>query len=90
MKLDRVIAVRNSKAVYRDGDRCIKVFNAEYPRKRFPYILDWLQGNAIATLHTPIFCSGSVVIFPVQIFILTFSEKRAILKGSTLRSGYRS
>lgn len=27
MKLDRVIAVRNSKTVYRDGDKCIKVFN---------------------------------------------------------------
>ena len=32
MKLDRVIAVRNSKTVYRDGDRCIKVFNAEYSK----------------------------------------------------------
>ena len=30
MKLDRVIAVRNNKTVYHDGDRCIKVFNAEY------------------------------------------------------------
>ena len=26
MKLDRVIAVRNTKTVYRDGGRCIKVF----------------------------------------------------------------
>ncbi len=32
MKLDRVIAVRNNKTVYRDGDRCIKVFNAEYSK----------------------------------------------------------
>lgn len=32
MKLDRVIAVRNSKTVYRDGDRCIKVFNADYSK----------------------------------------------------------
>ena len=30
MNLDRVIAVRNAKTVYRDGDRCIKVFNADY------------------------------------------------------------
>ena len=30
MNLDRVIAVRNSKTIYRDGDRCIKVFNEEY------------------------------------------------------------
>ena len=32
MKLDRVIAVRNSKTVFRDGDRAIKVFNAEYSK----------------------------------------------------------
>ena len=30
--LDRVIAVRNDKTVYRNGDRCIKVFNAEYSK----------------------------------------------------------
>lgn len=32
MKLDRIIAVRNNKTVYRDGDRAIKVFNAEYSK----------------------------------------------------------
>ncbi len=32
MKLDRVIAVRNNKTVYRDGDRCVKVFNKEYSK----------------------------------------------------------
>ena len=32
MNLDRVIAVRNNKTVYRDGDRCIKVFNKEYSK----------------------------------------------------------
>lgn len=32
MKLDRVIAVRNRKTVFRDGDRCIKVFSPEYTR----------------------------------------------------------
>ena len=32
MNLDRVIAVRNNKTVYRDGDRCIKVFSAEYSK----------------------------------------------------------
>lgn len=26
MKLDRIIAIRNNKIVYRDGDKCIKVF----------------------------------------------------------------
>lgn len=32
MKLDRVIAVRNNKTIYRDGDRCIKVFNENYTK----------------------------------------------------------
>ena len=26
MKLEKVIAVRNNKTIYRDGDKCIKVF----------------------------------------------------------------
>ena len=29
MKLDRIIAVRNNKTIYRDGDKCIKVFNED-------------------------------------------------------------
>ena len=32
MKLDRVIAVRNSKTVFRDGDMCVKVFNNNYTK----------------------------------------------------------
>ncbi len=32
MKLDRVIAVRNDKTVYRDGDVCVKVFNSDYSK----------------------------------------------------------
>ena len=32
MNLDRVIAVRNNKTIYRDGDRCIKVFGADYSK----------------------------------------------------------
>ena len=32
MKLDRVIAVRNSKTIYRDGDKCVKVFNNDYSK----------------------------------------------------------
>ena len=32
MNLDRVIAVRNSKTVYRDGDNCIKVFDEQYSK----------------------------------------------------------
>lgn len=32
MKLDRIIAVRNSKTVYRDGERCLKVFDENYSK----------------------------------------------------------
>jgi len=32
MNLDRVIAVRNTKTIYRDGDLCVKVFNEEYSK----------------------------------------------------------
>ncbi len=32
MKLDRIIAVRNNKTVYRDGDKCIKVFDKDYSK----------------------------------------------------------
>ena len=32
MKLDTVIAVRKNKILYRDGDRCIKVFDTEYSK----------------------------------------------------------
>jgi len=32
MKLDRVLAVRNNKTIYRDGDDCIKVFAADYAK----------------------------------------------------------
>ena len=32
MKLDRVIAVRNNKTIYRDGDQCVKVFNEDYSK----------------------------------------------------------
>ena len=32
MNLDRVIAVRNNKTIYRDGDKCVKVFNESYSK----------------------------------------------------------
>ena len=32
MKLDKIIAIRNNKTIYRDGDRAIKVFNEEYSK----------------------------------------------------------
>ncbi|MBR4116799.1 MAG: phosphotransferase [Clostridia bacterium] len=32
MKLDNIIAVRKNKTVYRDGDKCIKVFDENYSK----------------------------------------------------------
>lgn len=32
MNFDTIVAVRNNKTVYRDGDRIIKVFNADYSK----------------------------------------------------------
>lgn len=32
MNLDRIIAVRNNKTIYRDGDRCLKVFGENYSK----------------------------------------------------------
>ncbi len=32
MKLDRIIAVRTGKTIYRDGDSCVKVFDADYSK----------------------------------------------------------
>ncbi len=32
MKLDNVVAVRSNKVIYRDGDKCIKVFNEDYSK----------------------------------------------------------
>ncbi len=34
MNLDRIIAVRNRKTVYRDGDVCVKVFDSSYPTEK--------------------------------------------------------
>lgn len=32
MKFDRIIAVRNNKTIYRDGDLCIKVFDEDFSK----------------------------------------------------------
>ena len=32
MKLDIVIAVRNNKTIYRDGEKCVKVFSEDYSK----------------------------------------------------------
>jgi serine/threonine protein kinase len=34
VKLDRVIAVRNNKTVFRDGKRCVKIFSPDFPKTR--------------------------------------------------------
>ena len=33
MKFDRVIAIRNTKTIYRDGNRCIKSFHDAYSKE---------------------------------------------------------
>jgi len=35
MKLEKVIAVRTDKTVYRDGDKAIKVFSSNYQRPTY-------------------------------------------------------
>ena len=32
MNLDRIIAVRNTKTIYRDSSKCYKVFNKDYSK----------------------------------------------------------
>lgn len=32
MKLDQIVSVRKTKTIYRDGDKCIKVFNENYSK----------------------------------------------------------
>lgn len=32
MNLDKMIAVRNNKTIYRDVDRCLKVFEPDYSK----------------------------------------------------------
>ena len=30
MNLEKIIAIRNAKTIYKDGDNCVKVFNNNY------------------------------------------------------------
>ena len=48
MTLDRVIAVRNAKTVYRNGDLCVKVFNENYSKAD---ILNEETGLNIPKIH---------------------------------------
>ena len=32
MNLEKIIAVRNAKTIYKDGDKCVKVFNENYSK----------------------------------------------------------
>lgn len=77
MKLDRVIAVRTKKTIYRDGDRCIKVFNP-------PYSKSAIFGEAAN--HVRIEETGLKV--PAVLDVTTFDGKWAIvteyISGKTL------
>lgn len=77
MKLDRVIAVRNNKTIYHDGDRCIKVFDSSYSK-------DDVLNEALT--HARIEKSGLNV--PELLEVTTFDGNWAIVykyvKGKTL------
>ena len=32
MKVDKILAVRNTKTIYRDGEVCVKLFDEKYPK----------------------------------------------------------
>ena len=32
MNLEKIIAIRNAKTIYKDDDNCVKVFNVEYSK----------------------------------------------------------
>ena len=53
MKLDQVIAERKTKTVYRDGDKCIKVFNENH--KKFDILNEALNHARIEAtgIHVP-------------------------------------
>lgn len=77
MNLDRVIAVRNTKTVYRDGDKCIKVFDENYAKE--DVLHEALNQSRIeaTSLH-----------IPKVLGVTTIDEKWAIvseyIKGKTL------
>ena len=57
MNLDRIIAVRNAKTVYRDGDKCIKVFDETYSKAdvemidgKWSIISDYIKGKTMDQL----------------------------------------
>ena len=51
MNLDRVIAVRNAKTIYRDGKQCVKVFNENYSKADILNISVWRYGpNGCSTV----------------------------------------
>lgn len=77
MKLDRIIAVRNDKTIYRDGDLCMKVFGESFSKSD---ILGEALNQARAEetgLNVPKVCS-----------VTTFDEKWTIvtefIKGKSL------
>ncbi len=77
MKLDRVIAVRNNKTIYRDGDLCVKVFNSDYSKAD---VLNEALNQARIEL--------TGINIPKILEVTTIDGKRAIvsefIKGKTL------
>ena len=77
MKLDRVIAVRNDKTVFRDGDRCTKVFNGEYSK-----------ADVLNEALTQARLEETALNIPKILEVTTFNGKWAIvseyIKGKTL------
>ena len=55
MNLDRIIAVRNDKTIFRDGEQCVKLFNANYSKSE---ILNEARNHALleeSGLNVPAF-----------------------------------
>ena len=73
MKLDRIIAVRNHKTVYRDGELCMKVFDETYSKAD---ILAEAMNQARVEetgLHIPLV--GLLRFFSVMWTIMTYKKK---------------
>ena len=69
MKLDRIIAVRNHKTVYRDGELCMKVFDTTYSKSE---VLNEALNHALAEgtgIHVP--CLREVTILDGKWTIVT-------------------
>lgn len=78
MRLDRIIAVRNNKTVYRDGDRCLKMFSEAYTVSQVLREAQLLASVAEAGLPVP--CLLGVTIWEGKWTIIT-----EYIHGSSMR-----